>query len=74
MREDGETKSLPKKSLIRCPSRLPNPVIVSKDNPRIAGWPPAADSLKEVEEPIDGAPHLVATHQGVREGLLTAAA
>ena len=49
-------------------------MIVSEDDPRIPRRPLTCDSLKEVEKPIDGSPHLAALHQGMREGLLTPAA
>jgi hypothetical protein len=42
-------------------------MIVCEDNPRIPRRPLTRDGLEEVEEPIDGPPHLVAIHQSMRE-------
>ena len=73
VREEGKTKALPQKPLLRSPPCLPNPMIVGEDDPRIPRRPPTCDRLEEIKEPIDGPPYLVALHQGMGDGLLTSA-
>ena len=71
--KDGEAETLPQKTLLLRLPRLPNPGVVREDDPRIPGGPPTADRLVHPKQPLNGPPDLPALHEGMREGLLTAA-
>jgi hypothetical protein len=45
-------------------------MVVSKENPRIPRRPLPADGLKEIKEPVDRPPDLVALQEGVGKSLL----
>ena len=53
--------------------RLPDAVIVHKDNSSVAGRAGSADAVPDVEQPVDSSPDVGAIHESVCQGLEAAA-
>jgi hypothetical protein len=72
--KDREPKTLPQELLPLRPPRTPHPMVISKNNARIPRGPLPGNRMVDLKHPVNRPSHLVAIHEGVREGLLALAA